>query len=253
MKKHHSSKGSPRRLVALVALAVGLLMAAPAAANALTVYAASSLREAFPKMAPANTYNFAGSNELQLQIEHGAPADVFASAAPEEAQALFREGLCTRPVTFATNTVVLLVPNGNPGNIKSVYNLRGGGRTLAVGTPGVPIGGYTRELLARLRLTSILTSNTVTLEKNVGGITAKVALGAVDGGFAYVTDGRIVAERVEVIRLPKWAQPPVRYQACVVKRSGADTAGAEQFIKQLTGKPGRAALKEGGFGLPPSA
>jgi molybdate transport system substrate-binding protein len=117
----------------------------------------------------------------------------------------------------------------------------------------VPIGSYTRELLARLRLTSILTTNTVTLEKNVGGITAKVALGAVDAGFAYVTDGRIVAERVEVIHLPKWAQPPVRYQACIVKRSGADTAGAERFIKQLVGKPGRAALKEGGFGLPPTA
>ncbi len=104
-----------------------------------------------------------------------------------------------------------------------------------------------------MRLTSILTTNTVTLEKNVGGITAKVALGAVDAGFAYVTDGRIVADRVEVIRLPIWAQPPVRYQACVVKRSGADTAGAEAFIKQLVGKPGRAALKEGGFGLPPTA
>ncbi|HEY0278681.1 MAG TPA: molybdate ABC transporter substrate-binding protein [Solirubrobacterales bacterium] len=253
MTSKHSIKGSPRRLVTLVALAVGLLMAAPAAADALTVYAASSLREALPKMAPSNTYNFSGSNELQLQIEHGAPADVFASAAPEEAQDLFRAGLCTRPVTFATNTVVLLVPNGNPGSIKSVYSLREGNRTLAVGTPGVPIGSYTRELLARLRLSSVLTSNTVTLEKNVGGITAKVALGAVDGGFAYVTDGRIVAERVEVIRLPKWAQPPVRYQACAVKRAGADTAGAERFLKQLVGKPGRTALKEGGFGLPPTA
>src|ERR1700753_380182 len=100
MKKHHSSKRSPRRLIALVAPAVGLLMAAPAAANALTVYAASSLREAFPKMAPGNTYNFSGSNELQLQIEHGAPADVFASAAPEEAQAAFPWGLRARPGHF---------------------------------------------------------------------------------------------------------------------------------------------------------
>ena len=65
MKTNHSSKRSPRRLIALVASAVGLLMAAPAAANALTVYAASSLREAFPKMAPGNTYNFSGSNELR--------------------------------------------------------------------------------------------------------------------------------------------------------------------------------------------
>lgn len=251
MKTNHLTKRGPRRLVALLGMAVALLLAAPAAANAITVYAAASLREAFPKMSPGQTYNFSGSNELQLQIEHGAPADVFASAAPEEAQALFREGLCSRPVTFATNTVVMLVPNGNPGNIKSVYSLRTGNRTLAIGTPGVPIGSYTRELLARMRLTSILTTNTVTLEKNVAGITSKVALGAVDAGFAYVTDGRIVAERVEVIRLPRWAQPPVRYQVCAVKRSGADTAGAEKFIKRLVGKPGRAALKEGGFGLPP--
>ncbi|MBS1882347.1 MAG: molybdate ABC transporter substrate-binding protein [Actinobacteria bacterium] len=234
-------------------MALALCLAVPAAASAITVYAAASLREAFPEMAPAQTYNFAGSNELQLQIEHGAPADVFASAAPEEAQALFRDGLCSRPVTFATNTVVMLVPNGNPGHLKSVYSLRGGGHTIAVGTPAVPIGGYTRELLARMRLSSILTSNTVTLEKNVAGITSKVALGAVEAGFAYVTDGRIVAERVEIIRLPRWAQPPVRYQACIVKRPGADTAGAEKFIKALTGSRGRTALKKGGFGLPPSA
>ncbi|HEY2054044.1 MAG TPA: molybdate ABC transporter substrate-binding protein [Solirubrobacterales bacterium] len=251
MKTTHSSKRRPRRLFALIGLVVALSLAAPTAAGAITVYAAASLREAFPQLAPGQTYNFAGSNELQLQIEHGAPADVFASAAPEEAQALFREGLCSRPVTFATNTVVLLVPNGNPGHVKSVYSLRQGGRTLAVGTPGVPIGGYTRELLARMRLSSILTTNTVSLEKNVAGITSKVALGAVDAGFAYVTDGRIVADRVEVIRLPLWAQPPVRYQACIVHREGGETAVAKRFIARLVGNAGRAVLKSGGFGLPP--
>ncbi|OJU85223.1 MAG: molybdate ABC transporter substrate-binding protein [Solirubrobacterales bacterium 70-9] len=234
-------------------MALALCLAAPAAASAITVYAAASLREAFPEMAPAQTYNFSGSNELALQIERGAPADVFASAAPEEAQELFQKGLCSRPVTFATNVVVMLVPNGNPGHLKSVYSLRQGGHTIAVGIPGVPIGGYTRELLARMRLSSILTNNTVTLEKNVTGITAKVALGAVEAGFAYVTDGRIVSDRVEIIRLPRWAQPPVRYQACIVHRAGADTAGAQKFMEVLTGKRGRTALKKGGFGLPPKA
>ena len=251
MKTSHSSKRSTRRLIVVVSLALTLFLAVPAAAHAITVYAAASLREAFPKIAPAQTYNFAGSDDLQLQIERGAPADVFASAAPKQAQALFRAGLCTRPVTFATNTVVLLVPNGNPGHIKSVYNLRRGNRTLAVGTPSVPIGAYTRELLARMRLSSILTTNTISLEKNVAGITSKVALGGVDGGFAYVTDGRIVADRVEVIRLPRWAQPPVRYQVCIVRRDGVDTAVAKKFINRLVGKRGRAVLKSGGFGLPP--
>ena len=61
------------------------------------------------------TYNFAGSNPLQLQIERGAPADVFASASPDEAQALFRDGLCSRPVTFATNMLVIITPTRQPG------------------------------------------------------------------------------------------------------------------------------------------
>jgi molybdate transport system substrate-binding protein len=234
-----------------LALTAAIALAAPAAAaQALTVYAAASLRDAFPQIADA-TYSFAGSNALQLQIEHGAPADVFASASPKEAQALFKEGRCTRPVTFATNVVVLLVPKGNPSHVQSVYSLRDGDRRLAIGTAGVPIGAYTRKLLARLRLSSILATNTVSLEPNVTGITSKVALGSADAGFAYVTDGKIVADRVKTIKLPTWAQPPVRYQACAVKRDGADTNGAQAFIKKATGTRGRRVLKAGGFGLPP--
>ena len=244
-------KHTIRRPAVLLWIVLTLLFAAPAAAQAITVYAAASLREALPQISPNQTYNFAGSDSLQTQIERGAPADVFASAAPKQAQTLFHAGLCTRPVTFATNVVVLLVPNGNPGNIKSVYSLKKYNRRLAVGTPTVPIGEYTRALLARMRLSSILTTNTVTLETNVSGITSKVALGAVEGGFAYVTDGRIVADRTEVIRLPTWAQPPVRYQACVVRRDGVNTQTAQRFIDLLTGRKGRTVLKEGGFGLPP--
>lgn len=244
-------KNTIRRPLVLLGVVLSLMLAAPVAAQAITVYAAASLREAFPQISPSQTYNFAGSDQLQTQIERGAPADVFASAAPKQAQALFRAGLCSRPVTFATNVVVLLVPNGNPGNIKTVYSLRNGNRRLAVGTPTVPIGEYTRALLARMRLTSILSTNTVSLETNVAGITAKVALGAVEGGFAYLTDGRIVADRTEVIRLPIWAQPPVRYQACVVHRDEADEATAQRFIETLTGNRGRSVLKQGGFGLPP--
>ena len=136
-----------RRIAAWIAVSAAAAgLAAPVAASAAPrVFAAASLREAFPQIDGSPTYNFAGSNTLQLQIERGAPADVFASASPNEAQALFREGRCERPVTFATNILVLLVPNSNPGNVRSVYSLRSGGRRLAVGSPGVPIGDYTRR------------------------------------------------------------------------------------------------------------
>ena len=240
-----------RRITFAAVLVVVLALAVPAGASALTVYAATSLTNVFPAMDKGPTYSFGGSNTLQLQIEKGAPADVFASASPTEAQTLFKEGLCTRPVTFAINRLVLLIPNSNPGNITSVYSLRSGGRKLSIGNSGVPIGAYTRSLLRRMRLSSILSSNTVSQQTNVGQVASQVALGAADAGFVYYTDGLAVKDRTKMISLPKWAQPPVRYQICQVRRDGVDASGAQSFIKEVTGKAGRAALKGYGFGLPP--
>jgi molybdate transport system substrate-binding protein len=239
-----------KRLIVFTLMA---LFAAPVAAHAAPrVYAAASLRGAFPEIDGRPTYNFSGSNQLQRQIENGAPADVFASAGTKEAQALFRENRCTRPVTFATNIVVVLVPRSNPAHIGSIYDLnRGARKRLAIGTPGVPIGAYTRRLLQRMRLTSILSRNTVSLETNVTNITAKVALGSADAGFTYKTDATVAGRRVKKIRIPKWAQPPVRYQMCAVRRSGADTAGAKAFIRKVTSRRGRRILRQWDFGVPP--
>jgi molybdate transport system substrate-binding protein len=240
-----------RRTTLAVVVVAAVALLAPAAAQALNVYAATSLTNVFPALNKSPRYSFGGSNTLQLQIERGAPADVFASASPNEAQALFRQGLCDRPVTFAINRLVLLIPNANPGNVTSVYSLRSGGRRLSIGTAGVPIGAYTRQLLRRMRLTGILTANRVSQQTNVGQVASQVALGSADAGFVYYTDGLAVKDRTRMISLPKWAQPPVRYQICTVKRAGSDTAGAKAFINQVTGKAGRGALKAYGFGLPP--
>ena len=155
---HQLLKGpAPVRIRAALPLAAVLVLAAPAAAQAFTVYGAASLSSAFPQIDNSPRYNFAGSNQLQLQIERGAPADLFASASPAEPQALFREGKCSRPVTFATNILVVVTPRDNPAGLRSVYGLRSGRHRLAVGTAGVPIGAYTRQLLRRMQLSSILT------------------------------------------------------------------------------------------------
>ena len=239
------------RLRLAVPLAAALVLAAPAAAQAVTVYAAASLSSALPAIDRSPRYNFAGSNQLQLQIERGAPADLFASASPAEPRALFREGRCSRPVTFATNVLVLITPRSTPARLRSVYGLRSGGRRLAVGTAGVPVGAYTRQLLRRMQLTSILNSNTVSLESNVNSIVAKVGLGSADAGFSYFSDFLAARGRLHVIRLPTWAQPPVRYQMCVVRRPGADIAGANRVMREILSSRGRRVLRRFGFGLPP--
>ena len=240
-----------RRMRVILLLATALVLAAPAAAHAFTVYGAASLSSAFPVIDSSPTYNFAGSNQLQLQIERGAPADLFASASPAEPAALFKEGRCSRPVTFATNILVMVTPTNNPAGLRSVYGLRTGSHRLAVGTAGVPIGVYTRQLLRRMQLTSILSTNTVSLEPNVNSIIAKVGLGSADAGFSYFTDYLAAKNRLRVFRLPTWAQPPVRYQMCVVKRPGADTASANRFMQRVLASRGRSILKRFGFGLTP--
>lgn len=238
------------RLVAVLALAGAGLTFAPANAPAMTVYAASSLRDVFPRIDGRPTFSFAGSNQLQLQIERGAPADVFASASRAEARALHRARRCTRPITFATNALTIIVPARNPAGIRSVYDLRRGGLRVAIGTRAVPVGAHTRRLLARLRLGDDLRRNRVSQEPNVSGITAKVALGSADIGFVYVTDARIARARTDAVGLPRGAQPPVRYQTCVVRRRGGEGEAAKAFIRRVLSDRGRRLLRAAGFGVP---
>lgn len=243
---------SRRHLVPLAAVLVtgSVPLALPSAAGAVTVYGAASLREAFPRIDGRPRFNFAGSNQLQLQIERGAPADVFASASQREPRALARAGRCSTPRTFATNKLVIMVPRGNPAKIRSIYDLTRGGLRVAIGTPGVPIGAYTRRMLQRLALSDDLAKNRVSSESSVTGITSKVALGSADLGLAYVTDARIAADRVQRINLPTFAQPPIRYDLCIVRRPGADTSGAQAFVNRVLSDRGRRLLRAEGFGVP---
>lgn len=237
-----------RRLL-LVAIACALLAPAAAAAPTLTVLAASSLREALPKLDPSQRYSFAGSDQLALQIREGAPADVFAAASTRYPDDLFGAGLVERPRVFATNRLVLVVPRANPGGIDSVWDLRADGLKIVIGQPGVPIGDYTREALRRLGLLADVTANVVSTEPDVKSIVAKVALGEADAGFVYLTDVRPAASRLRAIALPARAQPRVRYEIAVV-RASHHIAAARAFVARALGKQGRAALTDSGFGLP---
>ena len=93
-------------LVALATVSAGWTTSHTA--DPATVYAAASLTDVFPKVSPSSRFQFAGSNQLALQITRGAPADVFASASPVYSQDLYRNGLVEKPRTFATNSLVLL-------------------------------------------------------------------------------------------------------------------------------------------------
>ncbi len=219
-----------------------------------------------PRIDPDARFSFAGSNQLQRQIERGAPADVFASASPAEPRELRRKGLCDAPRTFATNTLVMIVPAANRARVRSVYELRRGNLRVAIGTAAVPVGAYTRQVLRRLGLTSALRANSVSEEPSVQGISAKVALGSADVGFVYATDARIVRDRTDALRLPASAQPPVRSRSAwcgagarIAPARAPSCAGccpiaagaccAPRDSGSLRARPGPDVLRRVGFGV----
>lgn len=238
-------------LLVTAVLAVGVASGGSTrgADESATVLAAASLADVLPKIDPDARASFGGSNQLAQQARQGYPFDVFLSASPVYTRALFAEGLVRRPVPFATNTLVLIVPRGNPARITSVSDLaRRPKLRLVVAGPKVPIGLYTREVLKRLALLRIL-RKTVSLEPDVKGIVAKVALGEADAGFVYATDVRPVAGKVRVIPIPVRAQPSVVYEAAIATKP-ANLAAAQSFVIELLGSDGRKALRAAGFGLP---
>ena len=219
------------------------------ATAAATVFAAASLTHVFPRIDPKAHYSFGGSDQLALQLRQGAPADVYASASPKFAELLYRDGLVRRPAVFATNRLAVLVPRANPGKIRSVYDLRRGGLRIVIGDRSVPIGAYTRQLLDTIGITDDVMKNVVSQETDVKGIVAKVALGEADAGFAYVTDAKPVANKVRIVALPRWAQPPIRYEIAVVK-AAAHPAAARALVRRVLSPRGRRLLARAGFGLP---
>ncbi len=231
---------------ALCVLAAAALLAAGGASargdSTLTVFAASSLTDAFPKIDPKATYSFAGSNTLAAQIRQGAPADVFASANTALPSALHRDGLCTKPVVFTRNALVVIVPRSNPAGVHGVFDLRKRGVKLVIAAPGVPVGDYTLQVLRRLKLRP----HVVSRETDVREVLAKVALGEADAGFVYSTDARTVPHKVRTIRIPARGQPNVRYGICVVSASSHKTA-ARAFVKRVLGKTGQRILRSYGF------
>lgn len=211
----------------------------------LTIFAAASLTNVLPQIAPKEHYSFGGSNALAAQIQQGAPADVFAAANTSIPFQLYDQGIVEKPVLFTRNELTLIVPKSNPAGIHSVADVAKPGVKLVVAAPGVPVGDYTRTVLHNLKLDAAL-QNVVSNESDVREVLAKVALGEADAGFVYVTDARTVRGKVATIGIRWTAQPRVTYAVAVV-RASAHRAAARAFVKRLLGAAAQAKLRAAGF------
>jgi molybdate transport system substrate-binding protein len=243
-------------LALIGACIAGLVAAKPSPARPqdsgkLAVVAAASLTQVFPEINPEPRYSFAGSDQLAAQIQLGARIDVFAAASPKYPELLYRKGLVEKPIPFATNTLVLIVPKSNPANIHSVTELTKPGIKVVVGDPAVPVGSYTLTVLKNLGISDAVLKNVVSRETDVKSVVAKVALGEADAGFVYVTDVRAVRGKVLAIAIRESAQPHVVYEVCVLKNA-KHLRAAHRFVTALVRPPAQRILVQAGFGRRPA-
>jgi molybdate transport system substrate-binding protein len=221
----------------------------------LTVTAAASLTEAFTVLGeqfeaqhPGTDvrFNFAGSSALAQQIIAGAPADVFASADRRQLQRVVDEGLTAGdPQAFATNSLTIAVPRGNPGGVASLGDLADPGLRLVVCAPQVPCGTAARELeqVAGVRL------RPDSEESDVKAVLAKVQVGEADAGLVYVTDVRTAGGGVEAIAIPQ-ADVARNEYAIAVLADAPNPEPAREFVDLVTSERGRQVLRDAGFGTP---
>ena len=228
--------------------------AADAAPSTLTVFAAASLTEAFDALAARFearhpnidvVLNYGGSGTLAQQIVEGAPVDVFASAAEPPMQEVVNAGLTADPVVFATNTLELVVPAGNPGGVTGLADLERDELRIALCDESVPCGAASAELLGRQGVTAAPD----TLEPDVKAVLTKVVLGEVDAALVYRTDVLAAGDPIESIDVPGAASVVNRYPITALAEPGDPRAAAE-FVDFVTGGEGRTVLARAGFGAP---
>lgn len=238
---------------ALLAIALAACDGASGDREPLTVLAASSLAEVVSDLERELERSdpeldvvpsFAGSHVLRLQIERGAPADVFVSADEEHVEALVRAGLVDEGEVLAHNELAVIVPLDGPAGIERFEDLPRAER-IVLGESGVPIGRYSRELLARAgaAFERDVLARVVSEESNARLVRAKVELGEADAAIVYRTDA---SERVRTIPIPEALNVRATYRAAVVRASPRREL-ARRFVEHARGEAGQRAFAARGF------
>jgi molybdate transport system substrate-binding protein len=246
--------------LAVLALLTAGAVRAEAPRRELTVFEAASLKDVFARLAkrfeaenPGVTVvaNAAGSQELRAQIEHGAAADVFASADRKHMDALVGAGLVSATAMFACNEPVVVVRAGLAPPLATFTDLPRAER-IVVGALEVPIGRYTRQILdkagAKLGadFSQRVEARVVSRELNVRQVLAKVVLGEADAGFVYRSDALVAGAKVRVVEIPPELNVTAEYPiAALAAAPHADLA--RRFVALVRSPAGVATLREAGF------
>jgi len=220
----------------------------------ITVLAAASLTESFNTIAkdfedenPGATVkiSFGASSALAEQINQGAPADVFASAAVKNMQQVTDAGNANKPTTFVQNTMQIAVPPSNPANVTKLADLAKSDVKVALCQSQVPCGVVAAEVFKNAGITV----TPVTEEQDVKSTLTKVELGEVDAGVVYTTDVKAAGDKVKGIEIPDDVNATTDYPIATLKNA-PNADGAKAFMDYVLSDAGIKVLQQAGFSKP---
>jgi molybdate transport system substrate-binding protein len=224
----------------------------------LTVSAAVSLKDALTEIQNSYQakhsnvkilYNLGSSGSLQKQIEEGAPADIFISAAAKQMDDLEKKNLIKKETrkNLVDNQLVLIVPKNSTLQLTKFEDLtKSDIKQFAMGAPeSVPAGQYTQQVLKKLNLYDTLQPKVV-LAKDVRTVLAYVETGNVEAGTVYKTDATI-SDKVKIVAAaPEGTHDPIVYPIAEIAATKQAKA-AEDFIAYLSGPESKAVFEKYGF------
>ena len=222
--------------------------------GSVTVFAASSLKEAFTTIGKhfeaANpgmkvTFSFGASSTLATQITSGAPADVFASASPKNMQQVVTAGYASNPVNFVKNVMEIAVPPSDPAHVASVSDLAKSSVKVALCQPQVPCGATAAMVFKNAKITV----KPVTLQPDVKSVLTQVELGNVDAGMVYVTDVHAAGAKVRGVVIPAGVNASTEYPIAALSKSG-NSAAAQAFVAYVLSPAGQSMLAADQFEKP---
>ncbi len=196
-------------------------------------------------------FNFGSSGILQTQIQQGAPADIFISAAQKQMDDIEKQGLIMRDtrMDLVKNKVVLIVPKGNAKRIKGFEGIvTGKVETIGLGDfISVPAGQYAKEILESLGILKAAQKKAV-YGSNVRQVLSWTERGEVDCGIVYETDAAL-SKGVEIIcRAPEEAYKAVIYPVAVLTDS-YEKQESKEFLGFLQSYESIEIFKKHGFSM----
>jgi molybdate transport system substrate-binding protein len=241
-----------------IPLFTGLVGCAPKEPVTLNVSAAASLTDAIQDVNDLYMQendnvnilaNLAGSGTLQTQIETGAPADVFISAAAKQMNALEEKGLILTETRkdLLNNKVVLIVPDNSTLGVADFTDLINDDvKQIALGDPEfVPAGTYGQQALDLLGIYEQVKPKLI-LASDVRQVLSYVESGNVDAGIVYSTDAAISSTVKIVANAPDAINAKIVYPVAVIKAS-TNVDAAKDYIDFLFGTEAKAIFEKYGF------